>query len=98
MVSGMPIQGYRDERLSLLLAESIPKGFATALAAVIRRKLAMLNAAKTLADLRTPRNNDLQSLGDGRKGQYSIRLDRQFRLCFRWTSLGPDDVELADYH
>ena len=94
----MPIQGYRDRRLSLVLARTVPKGFPTALATVTRRKLAMLDAAKTLNDLRKPYANHLEALSDDRKGQHSIRVNDQFRLCFRWTDRGPDDVELVDYH
>ncbi len=84
--------------MPLVLARTIPKGFPTALAAVTRRKLAMLDAAKTLNDLREPYANHLEALRDDRKGQHSIRVNDQFRLCFRWTARGPDDVELVDYH
>jgi toxin HigB-1 len=94
----MPIQGYRDRRLPLVLARTIPKGFPAALASVTRRKLAMLDAAQTLNDLREPFANHLEALRDDRKGQHSIRVSRQWRLCFRWTERGPDDVELVDYH
>jgi toxin HigB-1 len=94
----MPAQGYRDKRLPLVLARTIPKGFPSALATVTRRKLAMLDAAQTLADLREPPANHLEALQGDRAGQHSIRINKQFRLCFRWTSRGPDDVELVDYH
>jgi proteic killer suppression protein len=46
----------------------------------------------------SPPNNRLEALKGDRKGQYSIRVNDQFRLCFRWTSQGPEDVELVDYH
>ena len=65
---------------------------------VAMRKLAMLNRAANLEDLRIPPNNRLEALKKDRKGQHSIRINDQFRLCFVWTPLGPRDVEIVDYH
>jgi proteic killer suppression protein len=65
---------------------------------VATRKLAQLDAADTLAFLRSPPGNRLETLRGSRAGQYSIRLNDQFRLCFRWTTAGPEDVEIVDYH
>jgi proteic killer suppression protein len=62
------------------------------------RKLAQLDAAHTLEFLRSPPGNHLESLKGKRKGQYSIRVNNQFRVCFRWTKEGPADVEIVDYH
>jgi len=62
------------------------------------RKLAMLNRAATLYDLRVPPGNQLQALKRDRKGQHSIRINDQFRLCFVWTAEGPRDVQIVDYH
>ena len=62
-----------------------------------RRKLAMLNAAGDLVDLRTP-GNHLEALRGDRYGQYSIRINDQFRICFRWTVDGALDVQIIDYH
>ena len=62
------------------------------------RKLAQLDAAQTLAFLRSPPGNRLEALKGGRTGQYSIRVNDQFRMCFRWTEAGPEDVEIVDYH
>jgi proteic killer suppression protein len=62
------------------------------------RKLAQLDAAHTLEFLRSPPGNRLEALRGGRAGQYSIRVNDQFRLCFRWTESGPEDVEIVDYH
>ena len=62
------------------------------------RKLAMLDAAETLSDLRVPPGNRLEKLVGDRAGQYSIRIHQQWRICFRWTNAGPDDVEITDYH
>jgi toxin HigB-1 len=62
------------------------------------RKLAMLDAAETLADLRVPPGNRLEKLAGDRAGQYSIRINQQWRICFQWTDAGPEDVEITDYH
>ncbi|MEO1189731.1 MAG: type II toxin-antitoxin system RelE/ParE family toxin [Pseudomonadota bacterium] len=63
-----------------------------------RRKLALLHAASTLDDLRSPPGNRLEALRGDRKGQHSIRISRQWRLCFRWSDDGAVDVEIVDYH
>lgn len=68
------------------------------LKAQIERKLQMLDAAVSLDDLRSPPGNHLEALVGDRKGQHSIRINRQFRICFRWTDDGPEDVEVVDYH
>lgn len=65
---------------------------------VLERKLQMLDAAVLLSDLRAPPNNRLEALQHDRKGQYSIRVNDQFRLCFVWTDAGPANVECVDYH
>jgi toxin HigB-1 len=57
-----------------------------------------LNAATDLADLRSPPSNRLEALAGDRKGQHSIRINDQFRVCFVWTAEGPADVEVVDYH
>jgi len=62
------------------------------------RKLAMLDAAEVLGDLRVPPGNRLEKLAGDRAGQYSIRINQQWRICFRWTEAGPEDVEITDYH
>lgn len=68
------------------------------IASVVERKLAQLDAAQTLDFLRSPPGNQLEALKGDRKGQYSIRINGQFRLCFRWTQRGPENVEIVDYH
>ncbi len=65
---------------------------------VVERKLLLLDAATNLQDLASPPNNRLEALKGDRKGQHSIRVNDQYRLCFRWTQTGPEDVELVDYH
>ena len=68
------------------------------IAMVATRKLAQLDAAHTLEFLRAPPGNRLEALKGDRAGQHSIRVNDQFRLCFRWTEAGPEDVEIVDYH
>ena len=65
---------------------------------IARRKLDQLNAAATLAFLRVPPGNRLEALRGDRAGQYYIRINDQYRLCFVWSSQGPMDVEIVDYH
>ena len=68
------------------------------IATVARRKLRQLEIAGRLDDLRVPPGNRLESLKGNRAGQYSIRINDQFRLCFRWTETGAEDVGIVDYH
>ena len=68
------------------------------IAIVERRKLRQLEIADRLDDLRVPPGNRLEALKGNRAGQHSIRLNDQFRVCFRWTDAGADDVEIVDYH
>jgi proteic killer suppression protein len=63
-----------------------------------RRKLEMLDAAVKVQDLKSPPGNKLEALKSDRIGQYSIRINDQFRLCFRWDRDGATDVEIVDYH
>jgi toxin HigB-1 len=65
---------------------------------VAERKLQMLDAATTLDFLRSPPGNRLEALKRDRAGQHSIRINDQFRVCFKWTEGGPEDVEIVDYH
>lgn len=65
---------------------------------VALRKLFMLDKAQTLIDLKIPPANRLEALKDDRKGQHSIRINDQWRICFVWTSNGPDAVVIVDYH
>lgn len=65
---------------------------------VALRKMRQLQIAQTLDDLRVPPGNRLELLKGDRSGQYSIRINEQYRLCFRWTRGGAEDVELVDYH
>ena len=62
------------------------------------RKLAQLDWSAMLDDLRVPPGNGLEALKDDRRGQHSIRINDQWRLCFVWTAQGPSEVEIVDYH
>ena len=62
------------------------------------RKLDMLHQARDLNDLRAPPANRLEALSGGRRGQHSIRINDKWRICFRWTKEGPENVEIVDYH
>jgi len=65
---------------------------------VATRKLDQLDSAVALEELRVPPGNRLEALSGVRKGQYSIRINDQYRICFQWTEIGPEDVEITDYH
>ena len=73
-----------------------PKGFPADLIKTARRKLRYLNAAGDLRDLRAPPGNRLEALTGDRKGQHSIRINDQFRICFVWSHAGPAEVEFVD--
>ena len=93
------ILGYKDKRTRRFAnGESARpfRGFADQAA----RRLAVLNAATSLDDLRRLRSNRLEALRGARSGQYSIRINQQWRLCFEWPegAAGPSNVEIVDYH
>jgi proteic killer suppression protein len=68
------------------------------LAKVARRKLVQLNNAQALSDLAVPPGNRLEALKGDLAGKHSIRINEQWRIIFRWSSAGPDDVQIVDYH
>lgn len=68
------------------------------IASVARRKLRQLEVSARLDDLRVPPGNRLEALKGDRSGQYSIRINDQWRVCFRWTAAGAENVEIVDYH
>jgi proteic killer suppression protein len=65
---------------------------------IAARKLDLLDSARSLDELRVPPGNRLEPLGRDRKGQHSIRINDQYRICFMWTETGPSNVEVVDYH
>ncbi len=91
------IRSFRCRHTQTLFETGRSRRFSPILA-VAERKLAQLNAAETLEFLRSPPGNRLEALQGDRKGQYSIRINSQYRVCFRWTAEGPENVEIVDYH
>ncbi len=92
------IRSFRDKTTEAVFNGEGPKGCPADLVKVARRKLRYLNAAGDLGDLRSPPGNRLEALARDRKGQHSIRINDQFRLCFVWTPEGPAEIEIVDYH
>jgi proteic killer suppression protein len=80
------------------LAQGSPVPQFQAFERVARRKLRQLEIAGRLDDLRIPPGNRLEALRGDRSGQHSIRINDQFRLCFTWSEVGPEHVEIVDYH
>jgi proteic killer suppression protein len=91
------IVSFRSAETEALASGSRVKRF-TNIEAVARRKLRQLQIAGRLDDLRVPPGNRLEALKGNRAGQHSIRVNDQFRVCFRWTAAGAADVEIVDYH
>jgi proteic killer suppression protein len=82
----------------ILQGRMVPKGFPSNLAKVARRKLIMVDAAAFLEALNSPPGNRLEALKGDLAGKHSIRINDQWRVVFRWTDTGPEDVEIIDYH
>jgi toxin HigB-1 len=91
------IVSFRDSDTKAIANGTRVKKFAS-FESVARRKLRQLEIAGRLEDLRVPPGNRLEMLRGDRSGQYSIRINGQFRVCFRWTRVGPEDVQIVDYH
>ncbi len=91
------IVSFKDAHTEALAAGRRVKRFVP-IEAVARRKLRQLEIAGGINDLRVPPGNRLEALRGDRAGQYSIRVNDQFRICFRWTAAGATDVEIVDYH
>ena len=91
------IQTFRCGDTKELFETGKSKRFA-GIKASAERKLQMLDSAATLEFLRSPAGNRLEALSGDRKGQHSIRINDQWRVCFEWTDKGPQGVEIVDYH
>ena len=95
----MGIRSFKSADLAEIAAGRSPgRRFPADLIRVVQRKLAMLDAAIRLEDLRAPPAKLPDGWPADRVGQHSIRVNDQFRLCFVWTTAGPEDVEFVDYH
>jgi proteic killer suppression protein len=92
------IASFRGKFAQLVAEGKCPKGFSAGLLRPAQRKLAALASAKDLTDLRTPPGNRLEALTRDRSGQHSIRINDQWRICFRWVEGRAEDVEIVDYH
>jgi toxin HigB-1 len=92
------IQSFADAMTEAVFHGRHPKGFPATILGVARRKLRQIHAAGSLSDLMAPPGNRLHPLVRERAGQHAIRINDQFRICFRWTEVGPAQVEIADYH
>lgn len=94
----MAIKTFRDKATAALFLGLPVKGLPPELRKRARVKLALLNNAAALEDLRVPPGNRLEALRGDRAGQHSIRVNDQFRLCFVWTGTDAENVEFVDYH
>ena len=92
------IRSFADKLTARVAEKERPKGFPADLVASAFRKLRYLDAATRLDDLRSPPGNRLEALKGDRAGQYSIRINDQWRICLVWKDDGADDVEIVDYH
>ena len=92
------IKSFADRRTAAVFQGLVPKGFPQAIAQRAQTKLAMLDAAASLGELRVPPGNRLETLKGARRGQHSIRINDQWRICFVWQDGNAHDVEITDYH
>jgi proteic killer suppression protein len=92
------LRSFRDKEIEAIWLRQRSRKLDGAAQRAAWRKLAMLDAAETLADLRIPPGNRLEKLTGDRAGQYSIRINQQWRICFTWSDAGPEDVEIVDDH
>jgi proteic killer suppression protein len=91
------IRSFRDRDTESVFEGRCPARW-RAIRTAAERKLQMLDSAADVADLRSPPGNRLEKLAGTRKGQYSVRINDQWRICFRWAEGGAWDVEIVDYH
>ena len=92
------IQSFGDRQTERLFAREFVPSLDSRIARVALRKLRQVGAACRLEDLRIPPGNRLELLRGNRAGQYSIRINDQWHICFRWSDAGPEGVEIVDYH
>ena len=92
------IRHFKDREAKKIWEGTVSRKLPGDIQAVARRKLRMLNNARRLEDLRVPPANRLEALKGSRKGQHSIRINDQWRICFVWHDGNVDAVEIVDYH
>lgn len=92
------IRSFADRETERIWLGERSRRLPLSIQAVALRKLRLLQVAVELGDLRAPPGNQLEALVDDRRGQHSIRINKQWRICFRWSDGGCDDVEICDYH
>jgi len=92
------IRSFKDKDTEAIFNGRFVRRIPKQVAPLAARKLNQVHAAGNLDDLRIPPGNRLEALKGDRKGQHSIRINDQWRICFRWTQAGPDAVEIVDYH
>ncbi|MEJ8311500.1 type II toxin-antitoxin system RelE/ParE family toxin [Agrobacterium larrymoorei] len=92
------IRSFKDKLTASVDDGSVKKGFPADMVRRAQQLLMVLDAAVALDDLRSPPGNHLEKLSGDRQRQHSIRINRQWRICFVWTEGGPDEVEITDYH
>ena len=92
------IKTFRNRDTERIYKRQRVKRFSLSIQKFAQRKLDLIDGADLIDDLRTPPGNRLEKLSSNRKGQYSIRINDQWRICFRWGSGQATDVEIVDYH
>ena len=92
------IQSWKGSIAEAIFEGKKPKGFPPDVVSAARRRLARLDAALSLEDLRSPPGNKLHALRGDRKVQWTLWINDQFRICFVWGARGAEDVEIVDYH
>ena len=92
------IKSFKCKETEKIFQRQLSRKLPTNIQKVAMRKLWILDAATTLNDLRLPPSNHLEALKDDRKGQHSIRIYKQWRICFKWRQGDGHDVEIVDYH
>ncbi len=92
------IRGFRDNDTARLFERERPRRLPVSILRPALRKLVMLSAAESLSDLRVPPGNRLERLAGDRRGQYNIRINDRWRICFEWSAGDAYEVEVTDYH
>lgn len=92
------IKSFASKETEKLFNREISRKFPHGIQQIARRKLEILDATEVLQDIRIPPSNHLEKLSGDRRGQYSIRINKQWRICFEWRDGDAYNVEIVDYH